>query len=79
MRVLIAAAAVLLAGCASTHVVSASTPRSAQVDGPYWSEADKQRAFNVGEAECQKHGLHAQLVRAGGNRPNATWLFDCVR
>lgn len=71
-------AAVLTAGCASQHAVVASTPRSVQIQGTYFSEADRQSAFDLGEAACQKQGLHARLVEAFGVRMNATWSFDCI-
>lgn len=71
--------AAALAGCASQHSVAASTPRSIEIHGTAWNEADNQKAFDLAESECKKNSRHASLVRHGGPKPNAWWNFDCVQ
>lgn len=71
-------ACVVLSGCASSQAVVAATPRTVTVEGTAWNAADSQKAYDLAQAECSKHGRHASLSKAGGSKPNAWWLFDCV-
>ncbi len=67
-----------LVGCAGQPVVIASTPRSVQIQGTFFTDADRQNAFNAGQAECQKQGRHARLMETAGVPIKTIWSFDCV-
>lgn len=72
MFLMIAATAVLLAGCAA-HVVQ-SNPRSVLVDAESQGVAAAQK---LADAECTKQGRIAQLKNPPAFGSNQ-YLFDCV-
>lgn len=72
-------ACVVLAGCAATPTVVASTPRSIEIHGVALTKSDDQKAFDMAQSECQKYGRHASLTRSGGTKLEAKWNFDCVQ
>jgi uncharacterized protein YcfL len=78
MRLLLLAVVLGLAGCATQHKISASTPRSVVVEGSALNSEDLKKAFDMAQAECAKHGRNALYSRGSGTRLNAVTLFDCV-
>lgn len=77
-RLLLLVALLGLVGCASTQIVGASTPRSVEIHGPDFSSEDGRKAFDLAQAECQKHSRHASLRRNWGTRLEGRWTFDCI-
>ena len=72
-------ACLVMAGCASQHTISASTPRSVEVRGMALTSEDQQKAFDVAQSECSKYKRHAALARNTGTKLEGRWLFDCVQ
>lgn len=79
MRLLFLAVVVFLAGCASQHAITSSTPRTVEISGPALTASDNQKAFDLAQSECRKHSRHAALTRDGGSKLSAFWTFDCVQ
>jgi hypothetical protein len=79
MKAVLLVAVVLAAGCASSHhQLGATTPRSVQVEGTAWDASDKQKAFDMAEAACQKHERHANFIEVKGSKARALYTFDCA-
>jgi len=67
-----------LVGCAGTPSIVAATPRSVSVTGSAFTSSADGVAASLAQAECQKYGRHAQLVKEGGSRASSYWTYDCV-
>ena len=55
--------------------VESSTPRSVVIEGGVQYATD---ATTLAQAECQKHGRHAQLKSDKQDIIGWVWTYDCV-